>query len=440
MAAFRDGGLSNDLYVRRAALHLDLDRRTVLEISVILAVLLVTVVLTAYCNRWSDVDNYWKNINNVVVEHKMPYSETVFEYPPLTLIVFLIPRIFSWNLDSFRVAFATFAIITFFLGLLCAYKIADHFGVSRNGVFHILLATAAGMNTFIIARYDVFPATMILFAVLLYLRGKHDWAFVVIAAATMVKLYPGLVAVCFLLPYLARRDWKAMARGLGICAAVALLCELPFIIDNFATAFDYLTYHSDRGIQAESVIGTIIEVYNYVVPGSCHLVINYGSHNLAGPLPDAIAPYMNLVMAGSMVLFLALMVFAALRIPAGDVGASDRFIVMSSAILILVFIVFNKVYSAQYGIWVLMLLPACFVASSKGGLDRPVLNGAMVLTAFSFAAAIYYMYFGIYEIDSPLPVVELLKNLVTIAVLVLLVRILASDIGILSGRHKKEAE
>lgn len=411
--------------------RLDIDKRTLVELLVITVFLAITIYMTERYGKWGDVDHYWVNINDIVVEHKMPYSQSKFEYPSLTILVFLIPRLFSWDLNSFHFAFGIFAAVAFLLGVIFSYKIADRFGVSHTGVFIISLATVIFMNIFIVARYDVFPAVLIVLAILLYVYGKHDWAFVVIAIATMVKLYPGLVALCFFLPYVARRDWKAIARGLGICTAIAILSELPFIIDNISTAFAYLSYHSDRGIQVESVVGSFIEIYNYFVPGSCYVVFNYGSDNLAGPVPDMIAPFMNIVMAGSMLLFLLLALHIAVRMPPEDEEGMNRFVIMFATIFVLVFIVFNKVYSAQYGIWILAMIPLCLVSFYGGKVLSPIFVTTIVLAVLSFVAAAVYMRTAPFDLGTILPLLEFLKNMVTVAALVILLGSVAVDRGVL---------
>ena len=71
---------------------------------------LVVLWWVARNSLWGDVDHYWVNINDIIVEGKMPYRESVFEYPPLTLIVFLIPRLLSPSIEVFHYVFAVYAL------------------------------------------------------------------------------------------------------------------------------------------------------------------------------------------------------------------------------------------------------------------------------------------------------------------------------------------
>ena len=371
---------------------------------------------------WGDVDHYWVNINEVVVDHRMPYSETMFEYPPLALLVFSVPRLFSWNLDSFRFAFAFFAGLTYLVSMRYAFRIGDRLGVARIWIFLTFFATVFWFHEFILARYDIYTVALILMAIDAFQQRKYDRAAALIGLATMLKVYPILILFMFLYPFFARREWVRAVRCIAIIALVCVIVMLPFMIYDMSTAFDWVSYHSNRGIQVESVIGTILEVGSYLAPGSVVKINNYGSDNITGDIPDAIAPYMNIVMAVSLVVVLSFIAYVALKKKHTDVEL-DRSVVMISLILILSFIVFNKVYSAQYGLWVVLLVPLLyFGTNSRKENDRLTLT----LRAFGWMALIAALSYqmnialtGNYDVLTILPAIELLKNVATVALFVL---------------------
>ena len=68
------------------------DRIVLLAITI---VLIVAVTIISYTNGWMDVNHYWDNINEWYNDGLIPYKDYVFEYPPLSLLIFLIPRLFS---------------------------------------------------------------------------------------------------------------------------------------------------------------------------------------------------------------------------------------------------------------------------------------------------------------------------------------------------------
>jgi len=262
---------------------------------------------------------------------------------------------------------------------------------------------------------------MVLMAIDAFLRGKRDHAAVFIAIGTMMKLYPALVILAFIYAFVSKREWFKAARCLGVCVIGCAVIMLPFMINDLSTAFSWLTIHSDRGIQVESVIGTILEVGSYFAPGSVTMINNYGSDNITGDIPDAIAPFMNYVMLAGVLSVALLMLFAALR-RGHTMQELERNVVISSLVLILAFIVFNKVYSAQYGLWAISLIPLLYYPTEPKLDDRKFIITVHVFGWLSFFAAVAYRasiaVWGCYNILSFLSALELAKNLATVALFI----------------------
>ena len=389
------------------------DKEALSEYRLVLCIFAVLVVLIQVLDRWADVDNYWGNINDVLIDGRMPYSDAPFEYPPLALLVFLVPRLVSWDIDSYHFAFAAMCIVFFLVAMHYGRRIADSLGIDRRLFFIVFVATAIGMYFFNLARYDIVPAALILMAISKYLDGRYHLAFAIIAVATMVKIYPIFVGLAFLLPFLARKEWRSAAVMMAIMASVMLIVELPFLIDDPSTAFSYMTYHSDRGIQVESVVANGVEIWNYIFPGSCHIEFTYGSHNLAGPLADSVSAVMNPVMAASVAAGAVFLLYAFLQASRSDPEGLERLALLSAVFLVLLFVVCSKVYSAQYGIWILTLAPLGFILVEGDGPRRRFLRGIILLAATSFVAAAVYACCG-FDLQGINPILELLKNGMTI--------------------------
>ena len=132
-----------------------------------------------------------------------------------------------------------------------------------------------------------------------------------------------------------------------------------------------------------------------------------------------------------MLLFLLLALHIAVRIPPEDEEGMNRFVIMSATIFVLVFIVFNKVYSAQYGIWILAMIPLCLVSLYGGNILSPIFVTTIVLAVLSFVAATVYMRTASFDLGTILPLLEFLKNMVTVAALVILLGSVAVDRGVL---------
>ena len=175
----------------------------------------------------------------------------------------------------------------------------------------------------------------------------------------MTKLYPVLIFAIIIAIIFIKHDWRRLFRCVLIFAAVCLLTELPFLINDASTAFAYMDYHSDRGLQIQAMITSVFLLYNLIVPGSITVANSYYSDNIVNPVADAIASYMNLLIVIAIVSFGVWILLRMRNIRDSDEKMKMCFTLIP--IIVMIFIVFSKVYSAQYIIWVVTLLPLVYL-------------------------------------------------------------------------------
>jgi hypothetical protein len=226
------------------------------------------------------------------------------------------------------------------------------------------------------------------------------------AVAGMTKLYPMLFLVPMMLPFLMRLDWRMMVKGVVIVGAVALLSELPFLIADPSTALDYLLYHSDRGLQVESIASSIIMMMSLFTDMGISVVFNYGSDNLTGALPDSIAPYMNLVMMAVLVLFMLAVLFVYRK--ADLKGREGSVLAVLCLVLIMIFVTFSKVYSTQYIVWVVTLIPFAFMSCLSRIHRKEIWILTLVYILFSMFSLLGYM--DLIKLEPYAIVLSFLKN------------------------------
>ena len=329
-----------------------------ISVAVLLLIFVWTVVITYVHNGWGDIDNYYRNISSVVDQHQMPYSEAVFEYPPLMLVFFLIPKLFSYDLASFHTSYLVFSTSFLFINCVLMMRITDRMSSSRHRTLFIMVSLIVFGNNFIFCRADIFVSAIVLWGILLYMDGKAELSSAVLAAGTMTKLYPVLIFAIIIAMIFMKHDWRRMSRCALIFFAVCLLTELPFLICDASTAFAYLEYHSDRGLQIQAVITSAFLLYNLLVPGSVTVVNNFYSDNIVNPVADAIASCMNIVTVIVILAFGFWMLSRMRNIRGSEENMRMCFTLMP--IIVMIFIVFSKVYSAQYLIWAVTLLPLVY--------------------------------------------------------------------------------
>ncbi len=383
------------------------DRRLFMVLMMVASA--IVLIYTELSGMWGDLDHYYVNAGDVL-DGKMPYSESQFEYPPFALVFMLIPRLLSWNLESFHFACAILAYVFIILGSHVLLKMADEFIGSRWQTHLILISLVVFGAYFVIARYDIYPAVMAAIAIWLYMRRSYVPAFFVLALAAMTKLYPAVFLIPMILPMLMNREWKDAGKSLAVFAVTCLIVELPFILADPSTAFDYLSYHSDRGIQIESVASGLFLVYYLFVPSDIGVEFNYGSDNLTGWAPDALAPWMNVITAVVLLAFIAMMV-VRMRGRDMDPGKTTAVMCAMCAAMLLLMIMCSKVYSAQYYIWIILVLPFTQVACLSPRHRREI---AVLLVLFGFFTMCSYLGYLYLKLDLlyTVPIILLaIKNL-----------------------------
>lgn len=395
-------------------------KRTLI-ISVILFVLIIAY--TCICGKWGDVYHYFVQ-SGYVLEGFVPYKDFVFEYPPMSMFFMLIPRIFTSNYDTYCFLHAAFSVAFFAIGLLYLYKIAEKHALSKKRMAIIVLGVILFANYFLVARNDVFPTVICIMAIYYFLEKRYTLVWILLAIGTMTKLYPSVLALGLVAYMIGNREYRNALMGVGIVAAVCLLISLPFIILDPSTAFAYLTYHSDRGLQVESVASSIIMVINIFIPGIITVEFNYGSDNIVGPIPDAIASVANMALAAAFMIFIiAVIIHMRKDQKEGKETADPKLAVLICVAMLMLFITFCKVFSAQYIIWTMMLMIfaqfACFDTKS-----RDQMLAVMVVYGLMSAFNGYYTYFNMIDLEATGVIVIFIRNIAQIILTLLVLKMI----------------
>lgn len=175
-------------------------------IIVMTAVSLWVLWSTAKGDMWGDLDHYYKNAGDVL-SGLMPYSGMAFEYPPLSLVFMLIPRVLTWDLESFHYGCAVLTHVFIVIGSYFLIRIADERIGCRWQTHLILILLVVFGGYFVIARNDIYPTVFAIIAFWLYLRDRHVLAFAVMAVATMTKMYPAIFLIPMMIPFVLRGHW-----------------------------------------------------------------------------------------------------------------------------------------------------------------------------------------------------------------------------------------
>ncbi len=346
--------------------------------SWLLAAIIIFVLSRAYIlfllkPLGSDAFNgYFPDASGVVDRHEVPYATLQIEYPPVAWWVICAPRLVSPHqlvdlnnlaeVDSVRDEY-----LRLFRGLMFACDLGSFVLLLWIAARHRpdLLACIALTYTFATAilahvlydRLDMGLLFLIMLWAFCWIKSMSEtgrtmlWSAAAYAAIGLGIGYKLIPAIC--VPFLLLADWRGSRRTVRISvgfAALAITALGPFIVQYLISGpsvFTPFQYHGERGIEVESIYATLMfAMSNFGFP--VEIVPTHHAAELIGRLSKLMTALSNVLLFG----FLAgtwLWVFFR----RGNYTRRDGY--RWAAFTMAAAIVFSKVLSPQYFIWVLPL-------------------------------------------------------------------------------------
>jgi len=350
----------------------------------LIAWVLVYQVLVA--NKWGYVPwlgsdtAYYADRGLRVIDGQWPYSQFPYEYPPLSLLLFLGPPL-RGTLAAFHAWFGAqmiaIDVATAVVTTVAATRIWP--GIARP------LAAAAALAVAVIAagavavdRFDGVVALVVAGVVLCLAAGRPVAGGVAAGLGFSLKLTP-----IVLLPLVLMR---AGSRRVGAWAAAAALAAavvpwVPFVVHDAAGVRDnFLGMQVARGLHIESVAASPYLVAQILRRGTVHIVLPFASLTIDGP-------GIGVVAALSPITTLALLavVYAVAWRRRRALSAHLEALPCAALAAMLAALCGNKVLSPQHLLWILPLVALCLagraaVPKAAGGL----LLCALVLTQVEY--------------------------------------------------------
>jgi uncharacterized membrane protein len=328
---------------------------------------------------WPTYLQYGRSMRHGLV----PYRDFAVEYPPGALPVFVLP---TWLHADYA---SSFAWLMALCGVLLVAVVAS---LRPAAAFYIALGPLL-VGSLILSRFDLWPALLATASLVLLVRGRHLSGWALLGAAVAAKLWP-LVLVPLALAWSIRRG-RPYAPFAG--AAVLLAVTLPFAVVSPGGLWDSISGQASRPLQVESLGAAIVTTFSHP-----EIVTSHGSQNIVGHhlLASAFSVLQLLVLATLWVAF------------ARGPATGDRLLRYAAACTC-AFIVFGKVLSPQYLIWLLPLIP--LVRGRRGLAATALLTLALILTQVWFPQR----YFA-YALEFRNAGVVLVRDLVLVTLLAVL--------------------
>ena len=300
-----------------------------------------------------------------------PYSGFPYEYPPLSLLVLLLPGLVSTGAKAYATAFGIEMLLLDWTILYVLSRVSRR-AMVLYGVGFLLFCRLPFI------RHDLAPIAAATVGAYLLLRGRGAWAAVMWGVGGALKLYP-MVAV------------PALAFGTGLLetskrwavAAVVFAGGVLWGVLAFGPeTFSFLGYHADRPAMIESLPANVL----LLLP-EAEVVHSYGSFNAIGPLDERLV--------GSFGALQLLAVGVALFVHYRGSRSDPRTGALRAvAAATFAFAVFGKVLSPHFLLWPLPLLA---LVTGVGGLKYPRAVWALYFAAIVLTTAINEQYWAISE-------------------------------------------
>ncbi len=375
--------------------ELDRVQRMELYLSLALAIAFIGYLIAIYVGDIETEvirDRYWKDVEPLF-NGEIP----IMEYPPFAFVFMIIPRLFFSDPFGYNVGFVIEMYVFTIIGLVLTRRLAERLEFSQVKAMTVYSVLMVLLLEFITDRYDIVTAVMSLAAFYLILTKRPMWAFILLALGMMTKLYPSMYFPIFLMIYIVQKDWKGAGQGLFWFALTSAIIFVPLMLIDPDLFMGFLSYHSNRPLEIGSLAATLI--YPFSMMGLIETSIypawmegSFGSDNLVGPVPDAIAGILSPIMVLSI---LAIIFYYAL-VRKNEEREKERAYLLVLAMLgvTLAFMLIGKVFSSQYLIWAIPFYALAIMMTSDRMRSKRLLYtliASFVLTQVNFAYLYGYL-------------------------------------------------
>lgn len=312
----------------------------------------------------SDVIGYESALQSIE-DGASPYVETDFEYPPGSLPFIVVPEVLRSG-HSFLVAFILLMLVVDAAGFIALLLMTGRSG-SLLGAWVWVLGLAV-LGPLVQLRLDLVPAVATIWA--MERTSADDWtgagAFIGIGA--MAKLYPALLIPNALILSRARVRFVIAV----VVTIAAFLVPIGPNIDEVAR--DVLGYHLQRGVQIESLGGSILFLAQLLGYEGSEVVFNFGALHFDGGFSELV----KTLSSAFALLGVGACIWLATRVRA----ARREAYVEISLVAITLSVAFGSVFSPQFMIWIVGLAAAasCLPASPLRA-PSAALVGVTILTS-----------------------------------------------------------
>jgi hypothetical protein len=347
---------------------------------------------------------------DAIVAGMVPYRDFQLEYPPGALLPMLAPEatVRRGDFGSYGHTFEKWmagagALMTVLAAAaLAALRVSD---VRFTAALVLVAVSPLLIGNLVLSRFDLWAAALTVGALAALVAGRDLLGGAVLGAAIATKLFPVVLVPLGLAWVWRRRGRPAALRWLGVVAAVCAAAYLPFAVLAPGGVGHSLAVQIERPLQIESLGSALLLAAHNVAGLGVSVETSHGSQNLVSDGSTPVAVVSSLVQ----VLALCAVWTAFARGP-----ARGELLVAAAAASVVLFVGLGKVFSPQFMVWLIPLVPLV-----RSRLASLLLAVALVLTQIEFPGR----YWELPGLSPGIAWVVLARDLVVVALAIVLGRL-----------------
>ena len=315
------------------------------------------------------------------------YSDHAFEYPPYSLIWFVVP--YAWSPDDvqrFRLAFGLqiwlFDAAIKAVLLWRALRARDRFPDLIP--FFVYSLGSAALGHLLLMKYDLVPALLSLAGVLAVASKRPLLGGATTALAAGTKAYPALF-----IPLLAAVAWqRGRQHARRFALGVAMMAVPMLLLAVWMPWWRFASFHDLRGLEVGSLIASLVWALHFAgVEASWSLVGT--SNEVGGPLAGALFMPARLFWVAATRASVVVATAAAVRLARAADREAAPAIAMLMLLVAVAFVATNTVFSPQFHLW-LIPLAALTLEGRHASVPPDGVRGAWIVFLATIIVPTFY--------------------------------------------------
>jgi len=350
----------------------------------------VAACVAVFLGSWSLLHHLWyasagqivdtpeyESYGDQIVAGKVPYRDFSVEYPPGALLPMLAPEATAAPADfgAYGRAFEKWMAGAGVAMLLLAAAGLTALKATPGRFLAALVLVAASpllLGNLMLSRFDLWAAALTVGALAPLLAGWDFAGGVVLGAGIATKLFPA-VLVPLGLAWVWRRRGRRTALGwLAVVVAVTAAVYVPFAVIAPVGVGHSFGLQIHRPLQIESLGGACLLALHHLGGLAVSVETTYGSQNVVASGAHAVAAVTSVAQV---------LALAALWVAFARGEARPERLAAAAATAVVLFVGLGKVFSPQYMVWLIPLVPLV-----RSRLASLLLVAGLVLTQIEFPA------------------------------------------------------